>query len=354
MTTEVLQQPHLAPPDAAPRPHAHTARGRLGSWLASVAVLALLCLASIAVGAQSLPLSEVFHALFHPGHTNADLIVTDLRIPRTVLGLLVGAGLGVAGMLIQALTRNPLADPGILGVNAGASLAVTIGIAFLGLHTIHQYLWLAFAGAIVTTVFVYAIGTGRGGGPNPARLVLAGVGIAAVLSGIAEMIALSKQSTFEGALNWSAGSLAGRPLSTSTAILPFVIVGLVMAAAIARDLNAIALGDDLAAALGSRSAVVRVVAVVAITLLAGAATAAAGPIAFVGLMIPRIARWITGPDQRWIFAFSLTLGPCLLLASDVLGRIVMAPSEIPVGVVTAFVGAPFLIYIARRMKANDL
>ncbi|MFT3863709.1 MAG: iron chelate uptake ABC transporter family permease subunit [Solirubrobacterales bacterium] len=353
MTAEVLQ-PHLAPPDAAPRAHTHTARGRLGSWLLSLAALAMLCVASIAIGSQSLPLSVVFHALFHPGHTNADLIVTDLRIPRTVLGILVGAALGVAGALIQALTRNPLADPGILGVNSGAALAVTIGIAYLGLHGVHQYLWLAFAGAVVTTVFVYAIGTGGRGGPSPARLVLAGVGIAAVLTGITEIIALGKQSTFEGALNWSAGSLAGRPLSTSLAILPFVVVGLAMAGAISRDLNAIALGDDLAAALGSRATPVRVVAVVAITLLAGAATAAAGPIAFVGLMIPRIARWVTGPDQRWIFAFSLTLGPCLLLASDVLGRIVIAPSELPVGIVTAFVGAPFLIFIARRMKSNDL
>lgn len=353
MTTEALR-PRPAPADAAPHAHAHTARGRLGSWLLSLLALALLCLASIAIGSQTLPLATVFHALLHPGHTNADLIVTDLRMPRTVLGLLVGAALGVAGALIQALTRNPLADPGVLGVNAGASLAVTVGIAYLGVHSIHGYVWLALAGAVVTTVAVYAIGTGGRGGPSPARLVLAGVGLAAVFSGITSTIALSKQSVFEGALNWSAGSLAGRPLSTSVAVLPFIVVGLVMAAAISRDLNAIALGDDLAAALGSRAVAVRVVAVVAITLLAGAATAAAGPIAFVGLMIPRFARWITGPDQRWILAFSLTLGPCLLLASDVLGRIVMSPSELPVGIVTAFVGAPVLIFVARRMRTSDL
>ncbi|HEY0277083.1 MAG TPA: iron chelate uptake ABC transporter family permease subunit [Solirubrobacterales bacterium] len=353
MSTEVLE-PRLAPRDAEPVAHTHTARGRLGSWLLSLAVLALLCLASIAIGSQTLPLATVFHALLHPGHTNADLIVTDLRIPRTVLGLLVGAALGVAGALMQALTRNPLADPGVLGVDAGASLAVTVGIAYLGLHTIHEYIWPALLGAAITTVAVYAIGTGGRGGPSPARLVLAGVGLAAVFSGVTSMIALGNQSVFEGSLNWSAGSLAGRPLSTSVAVAPFIAVGLVMAAAISRDLNAIALGDDLAAALGSRSVVVRVVAVAAITLLAGAATAAAGPIAFVGLMIPRIARWITGPDQRWILAFSLTLGPCLLIASDVIGRIVMSPSELPVGIVTAFVGAPVLIFIARRMRTSDL
>jgi iron complex transport system permease protein len=353
MATEVLE-PSLAPPDAAPEPHTHTARGRLGAWLGSLAGLALLCLASIAIGTQTLSLHTVFEALVHGGHSNADLIVRDLRVPRTVLGLLVGAGLGVAGALIQALTRNPLADPGILGVNAGAALAVTVGIAYLGLSSIHQYLWFALGGAIVTTVFVYGVGTGGRGGPNPARLVLAGVGIAAVLAGITSMIALSQRAAFEGSLNWSAGSLAGRPLSDSAAVLPFIVVGLLLAAAIARDLNAVALGDDLAAALGSRAAIVRVVAVVAITLLAGAATAAAGPIAFVGLMIPRAARWITGPDQRWILAFSLTLGPCLLLASDVIGRVVMSPSELPVGVVTAFVGAPVLIFLARRLRTNDL
>lgn len=353
MSTKALE-PALPAPDAAPRPHTHTARGRLGAWLGSLAGLALLCLASVAIGTETLSLHTVYDALVHGGHSNADLIVRDLRVPRTVLGLLVGAGLGVAGALIQALTRNPLADPGILGVNAGAALAVTAGIAYLGLSSIHQYLWLALGGAVVTTVFVYAIGTGGRGGPNPARLVLAGVGIAAVLSGITSMIALSQQSAFEGSLNWSAGSLAGRPLADSVAVLPFIVAGLVLAAAISRDLNAVALGDDLAAALGSRAALVRVVAVVAITLLAGAATAAAGPIAFVGLMIPRVARWITGPDQRWIFAFSLTLGPCLLLGSDVIGRVVMSPAELPVGVVTAFVGAPVLIFLARRLRTNDL
>jgi len=320
----------------------------------SVVVLVLLSLASIAIGSQTLPLHEVIHALFHPGHTNADLIVTGLRIPRTVLGLLVGASLGVAGALIQAFTRNPLADPGILGVNAGASLAVVIGIAFLGMDSIGQYLWLAFGGAVVTTVAVYTIGASGRGGATAVRMTLAGVGVAAVLGGVTSMITLSKPDAFESSLSWSAGSLAGPPLSTSWTVAPFIAAGLLLAAAITRDLNAFALGDDLAASLGSRAVITRTVAIVAVTLLAGAATAAAGPIGFVGLMIPRVARWITGPDQRWIFAYSLTLGPCLLLASDVIGRIVMEPAELPVGLVTAFVGAPALILLSRRVRTSNL
>ncbi len=353
MTTEVLGSRRAAGA-AKSRQLARSASGRLAGWLASLLVVALLSLASIAIGSQTLPLHEVLHAVLYGGHSDADLIVTGLRIPRTVLGLLVGAALGVAGALIQAFTRNPLADPGILGVNAGASLLVVVGIAFLGISSVSQYLWLAFGGAIITTVGVYAIGAGGRGGATAVRMTLAGVGVGAVLAGITSMITLSQPDVFESSLSWSAGALGGLPLSTSWTVAPFIGAGLLMAAAITRDLNALALGDDLAASLGSRAALTRVVAVIAVTLLAGAATAAAGPIGFVGLMIPRLARWIAGPDQRWIFAYSLTLGPCLLLSSDVVGRIVMEPTELPVGLVTAFVGAPVLIFLARRVRTTNL
>jgi iron complex transport system permease protein len=331
-----------------------TTRLRSLGWLCSLALLIVLCLTSVAVGSQAIPLHEVIHALFHGGHSDDDLIVTGLRIPRTVLGLLVGVSLGVAGMLIQAFTRNPLADPGILGVNAGASLAVVIGIAFLGLETINSYLWLAFAGAVVTTVGVYAVGASGRGGATAVRMTLAGVGVAAVLAGVTSMITLSRPDVFESELSWSAGSIAGVPLATSAVIAPFVVAGLLIALVITRELNALALGDDLAASLGNRAALTRVAAVVAVTLLAGAATAAAGPIGFVGLMVPRFASWITGPDQRWIFLYSVTLGPCLILSSDILGRIIMEPAELPVGLVTAFVGAPVLILLARRVRTSNL
>ena len=335
-------------------PRRRTATYRWAGWICSLVLLTALVFLSIAVGSKDIAFGQVLGALTHPGTTDQDLVVTTLRVPRTVLGLLVGSALGIAGALIQAFTRNPLADPGILGVNSGSALAVSIGVAFFGLSDITQYLWLALAGAIVTTVVVYAIGTLGRPGATPVRLTLAGVGVAAVFSGVTSAITLTRPNAFRSMLGWSAGSLTGPPLSTSALIAPFVVVGLVIALAITRNLNALALGDDLAASLGGRATRTRALSVVSVTLLAGAATAAAGPIGFVGLMIPHVARRITGPDQRWIFAYSLTLGPCLLLASDVIGRIVMRPSELPVGIVTAFVGAPVLVLLARRTKASGL
>lgn len=327
---------------------------RLGGLVLAIAVLTLLLAASIAFGAKPIPLGDIVPALTHPSTADADLVITGLRVPRTVLGLLAGASLGVAGALIQAFTRNPLADPGILGVNAGAALAVTIGIAYLGMTSVSQYVWLAVAGAVVATTVVATVGRLGRAGASPVRMTLAGVGVAAVLGGVGSAIVLAQPQAFQSALAWQTGSLVGPPLAASAVIAPFVLVGLVLAAAVARDLNALALGDDLAAALGGRAALTRTLAVIAVTLLAGAATAAAGPIAFVGLMIPHVARWIVGPDQRWIIAYSVVLGPALLLAADVLGRVVAQPAELPVGIVTAFVGAPVLILLVRRSKATGL
>jgi iron complex transport system permease protein len=328
-------------------------RRLLGAAVALV-VLILLLVASMAFGSKDIPFDRVLPALLHPSSDDNALVITQLRLPRTVLGLLVGAALGVAGALIQAFSRNPLADPGILGVNAGAALAVTLGVALLGMTSIAQYLWLALAGAIVTTLAVSLVGSLGRTGATPVRMTLAGVGIGAVLSGVTSAIQLTNPVAFSHLLGWAAGSVTGPPLATAGIIAPVVAVGLLIALLVSRDLNALALGDDLAASLGSRAALTRGAAVVAVTLLAGAATAAAGPIGFVGLMIPHVARWIVGPDQRWIIAYSVLLGPCLLIGSDVVGRLVMRPSELPVGIVTAFVGAPVLILLARRAKASAL
>ncbi|AYG03771.1 FecCD family ABC transporter permease [Gryllotalpicola protaetiae] len=343
-----------APAAARPAPRTRPVSVRATGLVAAVVLLVLLVLASIAFGAKVIPLHDVASALLHGGRSDDDLVVTGLRVPRTLLGILVGAALGGAGAIIQAFTRNPLADPGILGVNAGSAFAVTLGVGFLGLTSIGQYLWLALAGAAAATLAVYIIGAASRTGASPVRMTLAGVGLAAVLGGITTGITLSNPTTFQSMLSWSAGSLTGPPLGTVAIIAPFVGAGLIIGAAITRPLNALALGDDLAAALGSRARVTRTAAVIAVTLLSGAATAAAGPIGFVGLMIPHLARWITGPDQRWIFAYTVVLGPCLLLASDVLGRIAMRPAELPVGIVTAFVGAPVLIILVRRTKASAL
>ena len=320
---------------------------RVVGLVAAIAALVFVVLASLAVGARDMPVSEVLGAFFAPSGSDDQLVVLELRLPRTVLGVLVGMGLGLAGGLIQALTRNPLADPGILGVNAGASFAVTIGVAFFGITSITGYIWLAFLGALIATVGVYIIGSsGRSRTVDPIRLTLAGVAVAAVLTGLTKGILLTNERAFDAFRSWDVGAIAGRDFDTITAILPFIVIGTVLALALSHSLNAVALGTSV-----NRT---RVLSILAVTLLAGAATAAAGPIGFIGLMIPHIARWIVGPDQRWILGYSLVLSPILLLASDVIGRVVMKPGELQVGVVTAFVGAPVLIALVRRKKASGL
>ncbi|KRA42198.1 iron chelate uptake ABC transporter family permease subunit [Devosia sp. Root635] len=344
----------LASRDARRPGLAQTNATRLG-WLAvALAVLVVVLLASIAVGSKDIPVSTVLDALFAYDDSDDHAIIQALRVPRTLMGLAVGAALGMAGALIQALTRNPLADPGILGVNAGAAFFVVLAVGLFGLGSIQSYIWFAFLGAIVATVLVYAVGSAGRAGATPVRLTLAGVAIGAVLSGIASGITLLNPATFDRMRQWGAGSLVAPGYETLWAVLPFIVIGLVIAMLVARPLNAVALGDDLAAALGANMLRTRALVVVATTLLAGAATAAAGPIGFVGLMVPHVARWIVGPDQRWIFLFTVVLAPILLLTADIVGRVVMRPGELQVGIVTAFIGAPVLIALARRRKVSGL
>ncbi|KKC33326.1 ABC transporter permease [Devosia psychrophila] len=324
-------------------------------WLLlAIAVLLCVILASIAVGSKDIALGTVFEALFAYNDSDDHAIILALRVPRTLMGLTVGAALGVAGALIQALTRNPLADPGVLGVNAGAAFFVVLAVGLLGITAIQGYIWFAFLGAIVTTVVVYLVGSAGRNGATPVRLTLAGVAIGAVLGGVSAGIALLNPATFDRMRQWNAGSLVAPGYETLWSVLPFILLGLAIAIAMARRLNAVALGDDLAAALGANMRRTRGFVVLAVTLLAGGATAAAGPIGFVGLMVPHVARWIAGPDQRWILAFTIVLSPVLLLTADVVGRLVMRPGELQVGIVTAFVGAPVLILLARRRKVSGL
>lgn len=328
--------------------------GRAAGLFAVIGILAALCLVSIAVGTEYIPLGQVWHGLFYSDGSTDSVIVRELRLPRTVLGLLVGAALGVSGALIQAMTRNPLADPGILGVNAGAAFFVAIAVGVLGITGVDAYIWFAFAGALLATVAVYALGSIGRAGATPVRLTLSGIALGAVLGGITSGMLLLDPDAFDRMRFWSAGSLAGRGLDVTTATGPFIALGLFLAALVARPLNAIALGDDLAQSLGARVTRTRIVGVVAVTLLAGAATAAAGPSGFVGLMIPHIVRWFVGPDQRWILIYTVFAAPGLLLVADVVGRIVIRPGELQVGIVTAFVGAPVLIVLVRRKNASGL
>lgn len=328
-------------------------RHRRVGLAASLAALAAAAVLSVLVGSNHLGPAELWHALTAYDGSTADRVVVDLRVPRTVAGLVVGAALGVSGAVIQALTRNPLGDPGILGVDAGAALFVAIGVA-LGASSPVQYLPFAFLGALVVTGVVSVIGSVGRGGADPVRLTLAGVAVGAVLLGLTTAMMLLDPVTFARLRGWNAGSFVERGWDVVLPAAPFVVAGVVIALACSRSLTALGLGDDLAASLGTRLGHVRVLSVVAVTLLAGAATAVAGPIGFVGLAVPHVARWIAGPDQRWILALSVLLAPTLLLLSDVLGRVALWPGEVPVGVVTAFVGAPVLIHLVRRAKASTL
>ncbi|WP_249273967.1 iron chelate uptake ABC transporter family permease subunit [Agreia sp. VKM Ac-1783] len=333
-------------------PRASDRRRMLGLAAAVGALIAAVVL-SIVVGSNQLGPAELWHALTAYSGTTTDQVVVDLRVPRTVAALVVGAGLGVAGAVIQALTRNPLGDPGILGVDAGAGLFVAIGV-LLGAASPVQYLPFAFVGAFVVTVLVYVVGSAGRGAPDPIRLTLAGVALAAVLTGITTAMTLLDPVTFNRLRAWSAGSFIERGFDVILPALPFVVVGVLLALFCARPLNTMGLGDDLASSLGTNIVRTRVISVVAITLLTGAATAIAGPVAFVGLMVPHIARWIVGPDQRWIIPYCVVIAPVVLLVSDVIGRVILWPSEVPVGVVTPFVGAPVLIHLVRRAKASSL
>jgi iron complex transport system permease protein len=325
------------------------------TWLLVVLVILLVVvILSLSIGSRSIPPATVWETLFGRG-TDADVtVITQGRVPRTLAGLLVGAGLGVAGALIQAVTRNPLADPGILGVNFGAAFAIAIAVGVFGITAPLGYVWFGLGGALVTTVAVYLIGSAGRGSVNPLQITLAGVALGAVLSGIISAMLLADPKGFNAMIAWRAGSLQDRSWDAIAVAAPFVIVGLALAFALGRALNAVALGDDLAGSLGANVTATRILSLLAITLLAGAATAVAGPIAFVGLMIPHLARWIVGPDQRWIIGYSVVLAPILLLVADIIGRVVLWPAELQVGIVTAFLGAPVLIALVRRQKVSGL
>ncbi|WP_062205237.1 iron ABC transporter permease [Streptomyces sp. NBRC 109706] len=325
------------------------------AWLAvALAVLAALVVASTWVGARETTPLEVLRALWSDDGSYTTSVIRDLRLPRTLTGLLVGAALGAAGTLTQALTRNPLADPGLLGVNAGASAAVVIAIGVFGVSGYGGYVWFAFAGAAVTAVVVFALGASGRGGLTPVRLVLAGAAIGAALSGVIAAITVLDSATFDYLRFWMVGSLAGRRPELVAELAPFVLVGLVLAVALTRSLNGIALGDDTARALGVHLGRTRVLGLLTVTLLCGAATAAAGPIGFVGLVVPLVARQLTGPDLRWSLPYAMVLAPCLLLAADIAGRLVLPQGELEVGAMTAIIGAPIFVAMVRGRREMAL
>ena len=331
-------------------------RSRRILGLAFLLVLVVVAaLASIAVGTRSIGLGEVWRSLVDGDlSTDAAVIVRRLRVPRTALGLLVGLALGVAGALMQGHTRNPLGDPGLLGVTAGASLAVVLAIAWFGIGTPSGYIWFAFAGALAGTVLVYGIGSAGRGGPTPVTLALAGAALSALLYALVRAVLVSDQQTLDSFRFWVVGALAGRGADVAWQVAPFITIGLVLAIANGPALNLLGLGEDVARGLGQHIWPARIVGLTAITLLCGAATAACGPIAFVGLVVPHAVRAVTGPDHRWLIPCSGLLGAALLLSADVLGRVVARPGELQVGIVLALVGAPFFIALVRRRRTASL
>ena len=331
-------------------------RARAVGLVVAVGALAVTLLASVLVGYRYLSPTEVYSAYWNFTGSDTDLVVLHLRVPRALAGVAVGAALGVSGVLVQGITRNPLGDPGILGINSGASLATVVAIGVLGISALPVYVLFAFGGAALAAVMVHLVGSLGSGGSDPIKLTLAGAALSALLGSVTSALVLSDRASLEEYRFWVVGSLSGS--EGMGAVLgqaaPFLLLGMLLAFGSTRALNAVALGDDLARSLGTRVWAVRAVSALAVVLLAGTATAVAGPIGFVGIAVPHIARLLVGPDHRWVLPWSAVLAPILLLTADMVGRVVARPEELQVGIVTALIGAPFFIVLVRRRRVAGL
>jgi iron complex transport system permease protein len=321
--------------------------------LAGVAVTVIAATGSVWLGSRGVSWSDVWAALGGADDTLGQAAVTK-RIPRTVLALLAGGALGVSGAVMQGVTRNPIADPGILGVNMGASLAIVIGIVHFGLVDPRSYIWVAILGAGVAAVFVYAVGSLGRGGATPLKLALAGAATSAALTSFVTAIVLPRNDLAGTFQSWQIGGVGGATYAKLTTVAPFLAAGLVVSLLSSRGLNTIALGDELAGGLGENVALTRAIAAVGAVVLCGATTAVCGPLLFVGLVVPHACRMVVGPDHRWVIPLSAFTGAALVTVSDTVGRLVAKPQEIDVGIVTALVGAPVFIYIVRRQRVRAL
>jgi iron complex transport system permease protein len=322
--------------------------------LVAVVVLGAVTVASLTLGARPLPWTTLVEAWTHYDPANGDHAVVASRIPRTLVGVLVGAALGLAGAAMQGIARNPLADPGILGVNAGAALGVVVAMFGLGLTALTSYIWFAFLGAGSAAVLGYAVASLGRDGATPVKLALAGAALTAGLASVMNGILVSSQETLDAFRFWQVGTVAGRTLEVIGPVMPFLAVGAVVTLGTGRVLNGLALGDDVARGLGQRVTLGRGVTALGVIVLCGASTALAGPIGFVGLVVPHVARAFVGGDYRRVLPLSALAGASLLVAADVLGRLVLPPAEVQAGVMTAVLGAPVFVWLVRRRKAVAL
>ncbi|HWL78922.1 iron ABC transporter permease [Microbacterium sp.] len=346
----VTQTRPPAPDTAALR---RPATVRLAWFAGSIVVLAALCVASVAFGVREVSLGDILAGLSGDTSGVAEAAVVA-RLPRTVLAMLVGAALALAGASLQAVTRNPLADPAILGISGGAALVVVAGIAFFGLSDPYAIIALATAGAAGASAFVYAVGSLGRGGATPLKLALAGAASSAAFLSLVSAILLPRIDIVERFRFWQIGGVGGATWDRIGVALPFLAVGALVCFVCARGMNSLALGDDLAAGLGQNVARTRLVAFVGAVILCGAATAIAGPIGFVGLIVPHMCRLLVGTDHRWLLPFTAVSGAALLVAADVVGRLIARPDEVEVGVITALIGAPLFIWIVRRQRVREL
>lgn len=339
--------------------HDQQLSSRIPKYFTIVLILCLVLLvisvcASLMFGSRPVRFHELIDGLFRPEVDSYGANVVRKRISRTVFSLMCGGALGVSGSLMQAVTRNPIADPSILGVNTGAALFVVCGIAFLNISTPNQYIWLALAGAAITAAFVFGIGSMGRGGATPIKLVLAGAATSAALSSLVTAIMIPRSYVMDQFRFWQVGSVGAATWGGIITFIPFLIIGILIGILTVPALNALALGDEVATGLGVRTGTLRFIAALAGVLLCGATTALAGPIGFIGLLSTHVIRLMLGPDLRFVIPMSAIAGAIILTVADVGGRVVSGPGELEVGVVTAFIGAPILIILAMRAKVRSL
>lgn len=320
----------------------------VGGLIVGLLILLICLFFSITLGAADIPLDTIYTAIFNFDNSREHLIIRTVRLPRSLLAVIVGGAISVSGALMQGITRNPLADPGILGINAGASLAVVIAIFLVGTSAPSIYIWYAFAGAGITAISIYFLASLGRSGITPLNLTIAGAAISALLASLITTILIVSQRTLEEIRFWLAGSLAGADTNIIIQVLPYIVIGFTLAFLLGRQITILSLGEDIAQGLGQNTLWIKIAAAISVFLLQGSAVAVAGGIGFIGLIVPHIVRFFIGVDYRWILPYSALFGAILLLSSDILARLIIRPQEIPVGIMTALVGAPFFIYLAKN------